>query len=200
MKTIKIKSGLITCLAVIMAWSVSASPGDMKSIMENIKAQKKEVNEHLSKLNRQQDRVVALKKECKEQKSAAAHKNLKEAKADLKATKSTLKKEGKELMRAHKAHIKHHKADIRAEVDQLEKAQRAQDKAHIRQNPSVLAKAETTMDSRAELRERMTDLERARLNRDKDNWVINREFKDRKGETELQLTVYPETSPVSSTQ
>jgi hypothetical protein len=180
---------IVTAMVVAIASTgVRAGSGNMDKIMADIKAEKHDVNVALANFNHQQDRVEKAGKQCHEQRTAAAHKEYKDAKADMKNARNELMKQEKQLMLAHKAHVREHKAEVRAEVRQLEKAQRAVDKDKIRGNVKVLGEAETLMDARAELRNRLTALERARLDRDKDYWIINHQMSD--GDTNLQLSEY----------
>ena len=79
MKTYMMK-GLITAgMAVVIATGAFAA-GDMKAAMEHIRSNQQQVNQDLIKVNRQQQRVKTAGQACRTDKSAAAHKEYKDAK------------------------------------------------------------------------------------------------------------------------
>lgn len=190
MKKINVKSVLTTCMVILIATTGAfASSESMKAIMENIKAEKAATNQSLIKINHQQESVKALTTQCKHERTAVSHERVKAAKAELKASKAQLKKDECDLMKAHKAHIKEHTREVRVQVLELTKAQMTVDRDFAKRSHAVLPAAEILMDERAELRNRMTALERARLGRDKDRFVLSKERNDRKGESSLELSM-----------
>jgi hypothetical protein len=178
---------LIAAITAIISTSAFAS-GDMKAIMENIRMQQEIVNADLLRVNLYQLRVKQAGKQCRETKTASAHKEYMNASADLRNARKQLKIDDRNLMEAHQAHIRAHKTEVREEVKVLERAQHRLDREKARGNVAALGAAESVMNARAETRNRFTALERARLERDKDRWVINREFYDMDAKSSLKLS------------
>jgi len=200
MKNKTIKTLIATCVAVIIATGVFASH-DMKTIMENIRVQQQAVNQDLVKVNQLQVKVKQLGKQCRESHgSAAIHKEYKDAKAELRSYKAQLKEDDSKLMEAHEAHIKAHKDEVRAEVRVFERVQRNLDRDKAKRKPATLTEADQVMTARAELRNRLTALERSRLGRDKDRWILNREYGDRGAKTSYQLSMEGETKDIDRAQ
>lgn len=195
MKTMKLKTVITTAVAILIASMVFAS-GDMKAIMENIKAKQQVVSADLVKVNHEQARVKTLGKECREQRTSAAHKAYMDAKADLMRSRKQLKADDKNLMQAHQEHIKAHKQELREEEKVLVKAQRTLDRDHAKGRVATLTDADRLMDARAEMRNRFTALERARLERDKDRWVVDREYFDAGAKSNMQLSSAAENNTI----
>ncbi|MES2620424.1 MAG: hypothetical protein V4615_06195 [Bacteroidota bacterium] len=191
MKKINVKTIVITCMVVLIA-STGAFAHDhserQKQLSADLKAQKETINRNLDNLNQQQEKVKAMGKQCRETHSAAEHKNYKQANADLKRYKSDLKESHAKLMKTHKAHINDHKHMIRDERKTLERTQRNLDRYKAKGAVATLTEAEKVMNSRAEMRDLFSRLERARLDRDKDTWVINKEYNDNKAKLSLSLS------------
>jgi DNA repair exonuclease SbcCD ATPase subunit len=188
MKTNMIKGMITTGMAVMLA--TGAFAGDMKAAMQHIRANQQKVNQDLTKINRQQERVKTAGQNCRTEKTAAAHKEYKDAKADLREYKKELKADNKDLMKAHQEHIKIHKEEVKAERKAVQKYQVQLDRDKAMGKPVALNEADKLMNARAEMRERLTDMERARLERDKDRWVVMREYNDMSAKTSMQLASY----------
>ena len=195
MKTSRIKTLIATSVAVIIGGFAFASD-DMKTIMENIRVQQQAVNADLIRVNQQQAKVKTLGEQCREHhgKSASIHKEYMNAMADLRNGRKQLKIDDRNLMEAHEAHIKAHVDEARAEEKVLMRAQYNLDRDKVRGRAIALTEADQLMNARAELRNRFTALERARLGRDKDRWVINREYLDMGAKSSLQLSMGTESN------
>lgn len=197
MKTI-IKGLFTTGLALMFAGGVYA--GDMKAVMAKIHANQQQVNADLVKVNNQQQRVKTAGEACRTEKTAAAHKEYKDAKGDLKEYKAQLLKDKKDLMAAHKEHIKLHEQEARAERKTLQRAQYTLDKDKAMGRVATLTDADKLMAAREGFRSSLNDLERARLERDKDMWVINREYMDMDAKTNMQLSTTSTTGNNNTAQ
>lgn len=186
MKNRTIKSIITTGMAVIFTTAAFAT-GDMKAAMEHIRTGQQKVNDDLSQLNRQQQTVKKAGERCRTEKTSAAHNDYRSAMATLRDYKKQLRADNKQLNMAHMEHIKIHKEEVRAERKVLQQAQYKLDRDKIMGRAATLPEADKLMNARAEMRNRLTDLERARLERDKDNWVVMHESMDMGAKSNMQL-------------
>lgn len=183
MKNSAFKPLFIACVVILSATAAVAAD-DMKTIMSNIREQQATVNQDLLKINQQQENLKTLGRLCRQEpRNASVHREYKEQMAALKQTKKQLRKNDAALMEAHEAHISLHKQEVMAQHKVLAKAQRQLDIDKAKGVEIALFEADEVMNARAELRKLFTDTERARLERDKDRWVINREYYDIKSKS-----------------
>ncbi len=199
MKTYRMKGLLTAGMAVVLATGAFAA-GDMKAAMEHIRSNQQQVNQDLIKVNRQQQRVKTAGQACRIEKTAAAHKEYKDAKADLREYKAQLKKDNKDLIAAHREHIKIHEDEAKAERKALQTAQFKLDRDKAMRSEATLSDADKLMAARENFRSHLNNLERARLERDKDNWVVNHEYYDMGAKSNLQLTINSTTNSNNTAQ
>jgi len=199
MKALKWKSIVVACIVTVIATvgtsvvAYGSAPGPAKYSKSFIQ-EKKAINRDLININQQQDKVNALKQQCRDERAAgiktsSVKTDLAKAKADLKRERAYLAADKKDLLREHQALINQRAEAVRAQREEVREAQKKLDADLAEGKPRAVLYAQQVVDAKNELKQKEAGLEQAQLSRNSDLLVINKEIRDAKGQSAFVLSI-----------
>ncbi|HLP52089.1 MAG TPA: hypothetical protein VK154_14470 [Chitinophagales bacterium] len=152
------------------------------------------VNQALLNVNQQQKKINELATQCSQtkDKSAAVHQQYAEAKKELKLRRALLKERTKEMAAAHKLIIKEQEGALIAQRKELHKAEAKLNKQLTQRDAAAANQAYVMVAERDKVRDAESRIEYAKINRDVDLYLVNKELRDTKGNEWFGLTVMTE--------
>ncbi|HLP19495.1 MAG TPA: hypothetical protein VK174_04310 [Chitinophagales bacterium] len=197
MKTISQKwiliAGLVT-ISVITLFVRPAFAGDSQAKPKqasSLKETRAAVNQALLNVNQQQKRVNELGEQCRlaRDKNAPIHQQYADAKSELKRERLVLQQKAKEMAAAHKAIIKEQEGALIAQRKELHKAEAKLNKQLTQRDAAAANQAYVMVAERDKVRDAESRIEYAKINRDVDLYLVNKELRDTKGNEWFGLTV-----------
>lgn len=198
MKNVTVKRWLVAALATItgvagfnhaaLAQTTAAKYG------VNFKQEKTAVSRDIERVNYQQQKVNALKQQCKQNAKAgtfsvATHNDLLKAKADLKRERGYLMADKTSLMIQHQSHIAHHRKDLKEQRADLRAQRWGINKALNKGNSSAVARAEAIVNTKQQIITEKAKLRQAKLDRNNDLLAVNKDIREANGQSVVALSL-----------
>ena len=198
MKTMKIKSVLFTWMVTIIAiagfsgFAFGQTTASTVKYSGNFNREKVAVNRDLASISLQQEKVKSLEKQISDERAAkektcSSRADLARAKADLQRQKDYLKADKAELMGKHQELIADREKAIRRERAAVMTAQQKLRADLAKDRTDAVPEAQAVVNKKYELKHTEAALKQAKIERNNELLVVNKQIKNANGESPVTL-------------